>query len=589
MSENGRTSPGSTMATPTSRPGSSHSASLYDAESSAPASEYTPLLANENGDVEAPDRSNVRDSSAASLLRSFQNGSDKAGNSRRWPSLLALFLLCVVVVLIIIFAFFVPGVVQEYAVQAATFEPTSLSIDSFTDHGVRARIQGDFTMDASKVKKKSVRDIGRFGTWIARKVDIGQSHVQVSLPEYDDVLLGTAALPPMTFDIRNTHTTHVDFLSDLQPGDVAGIRRIAKDWLDGRLGRLLVLGKASVPLKSGLFNLGTQTIMQAMLFAGDDIPSIPDYKIHKLNFHEVDLPDFRKSIQANVSVTALNPYPLDFIIPPLGFALLVDSCGPNDPHIQLADATTGSLHVEPKRSLDIDVGALVRRLPESFTQACPGTHESPMDSLLGSYIHGNDTTVYVRGSDSPSLDTPRWITDLISDITVPIPLPGHTFGDLIKNFTLANVDFGLPDPLADPGTPEASPHISARVKALVVLPEEMNFNVNVTKISADADVFYHGSKLGVLDLKTWQPANSTRVDTSEEERPLLAVESLIENAPLNITDDNVFTELIQALLFGGNDVVLKIKADVNVELITALGQLVVRKIPAEGAVPVKRS
>ncbi|KAL1302624.1 hypothetical protein AAFC00_002995 [Neodothiora populina] len=553
------------------------------------ASEYTPLLARPDGDEEEADEAQNDDSersfSAAALLRTFQGKHSRA--SRRWPSLLALLLLCLLVLLIIVFAFFAPAVVQQYAMQAATFEPTSLSIHSFTSDGVKARIQGDFTMDASKVKKKPVRDLGRFGTWIARKVETGQSQVQVILPEYGDIVLGTAEIPHLLLDIRNTHTTHIDVLADLHPGDVDGIRRMAVDWLDGRLGQLRVRGEASVPLKSGLLNLGRQTISQTLLFAGQHIPTMPEYRIHKLNLHEVDLPDARRGIQGNVSISVRNPYPLDFVVPPLGFVLLVDNCAAADPYIELADATTDELHVEPKRTIDVNASAFVRRLPDSFTQACPGTHESPMDAFLASYIRGKDTTVYVRGSDSPSLDTPRWIIDLVSDIIVPVPVPGHSFGQLIKNFTLANVNFGLPNPLAETGTPEASPRISAEVKALISLPEEMNFNLDVNAISADADVFYHGSKLGRLDLSKWQAANSTRVESTDDEGPLLAVRSAIEDVPLEITDDDVFSDVIQAMLFGGKSVILAIKANVNVKLNTALGDLVVRKVPAEGVVPVK--
>lgn len=473
--------------------------------------------------------------------------------------------------------------------QAAVFEPTGLSIQAFTAHGVRARVQGQFTMDASRVKKKPVRDLGRFGTWIARQVETGHSSLHVSLPEYGNVLLGTADVPNVLVDIRNGHTTAVDFLSDLQPGDIDGIRRIAKDWLDGRLGQLRILGSANVPLKSGLFSFGTQKLSQSFTFAPHDIPTLPDYKVHHLNFHEIETPDFQDAIQTNVSLSIRNPYPVDFTIPPLGFGVLVGNCDPADPLIQLADATTAPLHIAPEKTINVDVSAFVRHLPHSFTKPCPDRRESPMDLLLSSYIHGNTTTVYVRGSDSPSLNTPRWMTDLMSDITVPVPVPGHTFGHLIRNFTLARVHFGLPDPFADPGTPEAQPHISAGIKATIVLPKEMNFDVNVSQISADADVLYHGSKMGFLDLSKWQPANSTRLDTAKDEAPMLAVESLIEDAPLTITDEDVFTDVIQEMMFGGKQVILTIKANVNVKLETVLGPLTVRKIPASGSVPVKRS
>ena len=102
-------------------------------------------------------------------------------------------------------------------------------------------------------------------------------------------------------------------------------------------------------------------------------------------------------------------------------------------------------------------------------------------------------------------------------------------------------------------------------------------------------MFYKGRKLGNLDLHKWQPASSKRIEPiSHEDGPTLKVESVVNNAPLNITDDDVFTDVLQALLFGSSGVTLHIKAAVDVETQTALGAFTVRKIPAEGEVPVQR-
>ncbi|KAH0064576.1 hypothetical protein KCU66_g24320, partial [Aureobasidium melanogenum] len=197
--------------------------------------------------------SQSRSPAVTRLLNLFQSQSK---SQPRWSSLLALLLLCIIVVLIMVLGFLAPSKVQEYAVEAATFEPTSLSIHSFTTTGVTARIQGDFSMRAEKVKDKSVRRFGRFGTWIARKVETGQSSVQVTLPDYKDALLGTAEIPSIVADIRNGHTTHIDFLAELSPGNTDAIRRLAKDFIDGKLQELRVSAEASVPVKSGLINLG---------------------------------------------------------------------------------------------------------------------------------------------------------------------------------------------------------------------------------------------------------------------------------------------------------------------------------------------
>jgi hypothetical protein len=120
------------------------------------------------------------------------------------------------------------------------------------------------------------------------------------------------------------------------------------------------------------------------------------------------------------------------------------------------------------------------------------------------------------------------------------------------------------------------------------LPREMNFPIDTDSVLANADVFYKKKKLGVLNVPK-QKANSTRVEARGKEGPLLVVESYIKEAPLEITDDDLFTEVVSALLFGGKSVLLDIKAAVSVGVDTPIGKFVVREIPAEGVVPVKRS
>ena len=164
--------------------------------------------------------------------------------------------------------FFVPEAMEEYAMQAKRFDISSISLPEFTPTGARARVQGVFWMDSAQVRRKSVRDLGVFGTWLARRVKSSESTVQVFLPDYDNVLLGTAKVPSIEVDVQSGHRNDVDILADLEPGDVAGIRTVANDWLDGRLKKLTVQGKADVKLRSGILSLGTRNISQSILFQG---------------------------------------------------------------------------------------------------------------------------------------------------------------------------------------------------------------------------------------------------------------------------------------------------------------------------------
>ncbi len=240
--------------------------------------ENTPLLSRTDSAPRYDGAPNPQSDGAASpatrSLRTIQNGgtsikSTKEG--RRWPTLAAIITLGLLVIAIILGAFFAPAVVEEYAKEALVIEPTNLSIDSFTASGLRARVQAKFRMDASRVGNKNVRNIGRFGTWLARKVSSQSSKVEVYLPEYGNILVGTAAVPPVVVDIRNGYITAIDFLTDLEPGNIEGIRQVANDWLEGRLGQIRVLGKANVSLKSGLFPLGSQSISETLVFEGQSL------------------------------------------------------------------------------------------------------------------------------------------------------------------------------------------------------------------------------------------------------------------------------------------------------------------------------
>ena len=245
-------------------------------QTSVHSDESTPLLSRSLDHDEHRSSGQNGDASphGATSLRSLQSVDKSKGRlKRRWPTIIALLVLTLVIIAILCLGFAVPAAVEEYAHEAMVFEPTDLSIDSFTISGVKARIKGDFKLDASRVKKKPVRDLGRAGTWIAKAVESRPTKVKVYLPEYGNVLIGTASVPGIVVDIRNNHVTHVDFLTDLEPGEYKGLRQLANNWLDGKLSQLRIQAQAEVGLKSGIFSLGTQSLSETLLFEGQSLYS----------------------------------------------------------------------------------------------------------------------------------------------------------------------------------------------------------------------------------------------------------------------------------------------------------------------------
>lgn len=312
---------------------------------------------------------------------------------------------------------------------------------------------------------------------------------------------------------------------------------------------------------------------------GNDIPSIPAYNITKLNVREVPLPAGGNGFAADAALVVFNEYPISLSIPPLGFDIMVPNCSPEDDYIVFADATTATVEVEAKSDVQVAVGGIVSKLSDDLTKPCSKTNLSPLDSLLASYIHGKDVQIFVRGSNAPSGKTPGWISDILSNFVVPVPFPGHEFGDAIKNFTLDDVKFGFPDPFAAPGSPDSDYRVSGNIEVLAALPSELNVNMNVSHVRAKADVYYKGKKLGFLDLKKWQEAKSERFPATPMRDATIMIQSQIKNAPLRITDNDVFQDMLAEYLIGGKTLMLAIKALVDIKVDTALGDFIVRDLP----------
>ena len=234
------------------------------------ASESAPLLGEQQ---DQPSESNQtgterRRSSAWVLWPPFTQSSSKPSRKLRWPSIIAGIILAILVIVALVLGFLLPGAVKQYAEQAAVIEPTSLSVESITADGVRARIQANFRLDGSRVDDANARRLGRLATGIMRELGTEETELTVHLPGYGNSLLGSARVPPLTIDIVDGHNTAMDFVTDLIPGDAEHIRKIANDWLEGKLDRIKVTGSAAIRLKSGIFPLGTHDVAESMVFEG---------------------------------------------------------------------------------------------------------------------------------------------------------------------------------------------------------------------------------------------------------------------------------------------------------------------------------
>lgn len=317
---------------------------------------------------------------------------------------------------------------------------------------------------------------------------------------------------------------------------------------------------------------------------------MPTFHLSRLNLNETTDPaQHRKIVSANVSVTAFNRFPVSLEVPILGFEVSVPGCDLVDPYILVADAVTTAIVVRPQSDVTANVSGYVRDIPETLTRPCPNSNKTPLDMFLKRYLSGQAAMVFVRGKKIPGSNMPDWLSEIMASMLVPVPFPGHSDDNMIRDFALSDVQLTMPDPMAEPGTGGSNPKVSGTVEVLAALPAEMNLQLNVTGLRATADVLYQTKKLGELYVRPWHVANSTKVQAiGKHNETALKIQSRVNNAPLNVTDSDVLADVIQSLLFGGKQVVLNVTALVDVRLDTVLGQVILKDVPASGEVPVKR-
>lgn len=240
-------------------------------------SESTPLLRHEdaNGISYGTRSRTLSSASAASHPAYAEEESSKHRRSGRWPIIIAITLLIIAVILTLVFGFVAPAAIKQYAQEAAVFKPQKISLDSATADGISVRIEGEFLLDASRVNRPFARGTGQVVTWIAKEVETSEMKVDVYLPEYNNVLLGSAYLPSVMLNIRQGYSNQIDIVANLHSGDVAGVRQVADDWMSGRLSRLLVQGIANLDIRSGILKFENQNIAADVVLTGKPLFFLP--------------------------------------------------------------------------------------------------------------------------------------------------------------------------------------------------------------------------------------------------------------------------------------------------------------------------
>ena len=176
-------------------------------------------------------------------------------------------LLTSAVLAILVLAFALPAIIKAYAQRATVFHIESLTYEPSGQDWSRARIKGTFFTDADRVNSSWISGVGRLTTWVASEIETREGDtLEIYQPVFGHIVTINASLPRIQVNVRNGHSTDLDFLSDIQRVSDGGSPTSPIDWEDQKGGG--ILAKANVHLRSGWLDLGRQEFSLTVQYKG---------------------------------------------------------------------------------------------------------------------------------------------------------------------------------------------------------------------------------------------------------------------------------------------------------------------------------
>ncbi len=297
-------------------------------------------------------------------------------------------------------------------------------------------------------------------------------------------------------------------------------------------------------------------------------------QIDNLNFNISDIQIITDENEDTIQTTAIfhlyNYIPFQFKVPSLEWDILLKGCNDDD-LIKTVQVATSEFETGSREGISINILGLLNQLPNELLNNCDNSSFSPLDGLLESFQNGDNLPIFLRYREpekTPRLDIPNWLSDLLTSMTIPIPISLSDLKDffdagdnLIDDVDISNLGIKLPS------QPNERPKISAHVNIRANLPIDISIPVFVDKIKGISDLYYKDEQFASLNMSEWIPTETTYTNNSK-----VILDFDVNEIPLNITDSLVFQKVISKLANTGN-VDINVKAILDSYISTPIGDL----------------
>ena len=449
------------------------------------------------------------------------------------------------------------------------------------DEGAQVNVVGYTTIDYSHIEGSNRQWIVRTVTNMFKTLTVEDTGVKVYLErkegEYAQAVHAT--IPKMEVNIGDGDNTPFDFVTTLS--------EFGNSFLVGTIIEKLLASEpitfravTDLPLSKLGINLGRYAVVVDQTVNNNnnsDGGSDVQIKVGDVIISD----DSDDGVEVSTNVNTIYNFPISADIPGLIWKLKIPGCSSKDSDMILVSyGQTSSTKIQPMTTSSLTVTSSIHSVPQELVEQCKVGGKSPLDLFLAGYLSGDRNEVMIEGSEYQPQNTPSWLTDLMKQVKLKLPIIGKTNGsDLIRDLEFS--DFKLS--FFDKDWTLTVPQVSTIVRVTVQPPDSVdideNLPVQVIGARGIADLYSKSQQFARVDIPDWVPCTTTRIE-SEWGKAFL-VEFGLDSIPLNVTDDSLFGEVMRQVIFSGSSLV-HVKSLVDARLSTSIGKFALDQIPAEG-------
>lgn len=483
---------------------------------------------------------------------------------------------------------------QEEFTQVPQVKIEGIALDGVTKEGLDVRIQGTSHMDYESHIKGSVRSkVVKLGARLVKSLTISdRSRVKVYFEDEDNEYLRAvnAQIPGINVDISPGSNTNFDFVTKLYKfGSPYLLGTIAERLLSQEPLKFRGVGQVGISkgfLNLGLFPIEINDIVASPGGGGDGDSGKMNLKIGDLKLDQHS--NSEQNIDLSTYIQADYKYPVEADVPELNWKVKIPGCSTDDINsaLTVCKCKTDKTHLKPYSSVNISASSGLSTVPTELTEPCDIGQKSPLDNFISRYFKGLPNDIVITGDDEQSADIPDWFSEILKGINFTFQFNGKKEDDeIIKD--IAFRDFRLHMFDMKEGDSNNNPRVSAVVTVIIETPQTIDIGsevpLSVANAKGVADLFSkQHKKFAEINIPDWVPCKTTMTGKNTYK-----VEFAIENSPVNVTDESVFSQVMRQVVFRGSSPV-RIESLIDAQVHTPVGDFELTEISANGNTVLKR-